>query len=90
MSGDAPFGSDLVFEAPAIPGLTVHVEICEDRWVPTSPSTFGAMAGATVLANLSNSNVTIGKPEYRRLLCSAQSAKCIAAYLYSGAGQPQS
>src|SRR5437667_12035642 len=54
------------------------------------PSTLAAMAGATVLANLSASNSIVGKSEYRRLLCSSQSAKCIAAYLYTGAGPGES
>ncbi len=87
---DVPFGSDLIFEAPDLPGFSLHIEICEDLWVPTPPSTFGALAGATILANLSASNVTIGKPEYRRLLCASQSGRCIAAYLYSGAGPGES
>jgi NAD+ synthase (glutamine-hydrolysing) len=73
-----------------MPGFSLHVEICEDLWVPTPPSTFGALAGATILANLSASNVTIGKPEYRRLLCASQAGRCIAAYLYSGAGPGES
>jgi NAD+ synthase (glutamine-hydrolysing) len=71
-------------------GMGVHVEICEDLWVPIPPSTDAALAGANVLVNLSASNVTIGKPDYRRLLCAAQSAKCVAAYLYSGAGPGES
>ena len=86
---EVPFGSDLVFTAPEL-GIALHVEICEDLWVPIPPSTEAALAGANVLANLSASNVTIGKPEYRRLLCAAQSAKCVAAYLYSAAGPGES
>jgi NAD+ synthase (glutamine-hydrolysing) len=85
-----PFGSDLVFEAANLPGFAVHAEICEDVWTPIPPSTYAALAGATVLANLSASNVTIGKADYRRLLCSSQSAKCIAAYIYTGAGPGES
>ncbi len=85
-----PFGSDLIFEAPGVPGFALHVEICEDVWVPAPPSTYAAMAGATVLANLSASDVTIGKADYRRLLCQSQSAKCLAAYLYGGAGYGES
>src|SRR5206468_3137017 len=72
------------------PDLALHIEICEDVWVPLPPSTLAAMAGATVLANLSASNSIVGKSEYRRLLCSSQSAKCIAAYLYTGAGPGES
>ena len=86
----APFGPDLLFEAADIPGLIVHVEICEDVWVPSPPSNDGALAGATVLANLSASNITIGKADTRRLLCQAQSARCLAAYLYAAAGQGES
>ena len=85
-----PFGNDLIFEASNVPGLAVHVEICEDVWSPIPPSTFAALAGATVLANLSASNITVGKTDYRRLLCASQSAKCISAYLYSAAGPGES
>ena len=84
------FGNDLVFEGANLAGFTFHVEICEDVWVPIPPSTYAAMAGATLLANLSASDVTIGKAEYRKLLCASQSAKCVAAYLYSAAGPGES
>lgn len=84
--GDALFGSDLLFDAPGCPGLIFHVEICEDVWVPIPPSSRAALAGATVFANLSASNITLGKADYRRLLCASQSGRCIGAYLYSGAG----
>jgi NAD+ synthase (glutamine-hydrolysing) len=86
----APFGPDLVFEAPAVPDFALHVELCEDLWAPVPPSTAAALAGATVLANLSASDVTIGKADYRRLLCQSQSARCLAAYLYAGAGYGES
>ncbi len=86
----APFGNDLIFEASNVEGFKLHVEICEDVWTPIPPSSLAAMAGATVLANLSASNITIGKAEYRRTLCAAQSGKCIAAYLYSAAGPGES
>ena len=85
-----PFGNDLVFDATNVENFALFVEICEDLWVPIPPSTWGALAGATVLANLSASNITIGKAEYRRALCAGQSAKCIAAYLYSAAGPGES
>jgi len=85
-----PFGNDLVFDAINVEGLKLHVEICEDVWTPIPPSTYAALAGATVLANLSASNITIGKAEYRRSLCAGQSGKCIAAYLYSAAGPGES
>ncbi len=87
---DVPFGTDLLFETPDLPGFCLHVEICEDLWSPLPPSTDAALAGATVLANLSASNITIGKAEYRRALCAAQSGKCLAAYLYSAAGPGES
>jgi len=85
-----PFGSDIVYEVGAIAGFALHVEICEDVWVPVPPSSYAAAAGATVLANLSASNIVIGKAEYRRLLCASQSGRCVAAYLYSAAGSGES
>src|SRR5438552_2217024 len=85
-----PFGNDLIFEAENVDGFALHVEICEDVWTPIPPSTYAALAGATVLANLSASNITIGKAEYRRSLCASQSGKCIATYLYSAAGPGES
>ena len=86
----APFGPDLLFAADDIPDLVVHAEICEDVWVPNPPSGDAAVAGATVLTNLSASNITIGKAETRRLLCRSQSARCLAAYLYAAAGTGES
>ena len=86
----APFGPDLLFAADDVPGLVVHAEICEDIWVPLPPSTLGALAGATVLLNLSASNITIGKADTRRLLARAQSARCLAAYAYAAAGVGES
>ncbi len=89
--GDAvPFGSDLLFHVVDVPDLVLAVEICEDVWVPVPPSTYATMAGATVVANLSGSNITIGKAGYRRQLCSAQSARTISAYVYAGAGADES
>ena len=85
-----PFGSDLVFEATNVRDFALHVEICEDVWSPIPPSSYAALAGATVLANLSASNITVGKAEYRRDLCASQSGRCIAAYLYSAAGPGES
>jgi NAD+ synthase (glutamine-hydrolysing) len=87
---DAPFGPDLLFRAGDLPDLTIHLEICEDVWVPMPPSGIGALAGATVLANLSASNITIGKADTRRLLAQSQSARCAAAYLYAAAGTGES
>jgi NAD+ synthase (glutamine-hydrolysing) len=85
-----PFGSQLIFVAGNFPGFKLSVEICEDLWSPLPPSTLASLAGATVIANLSASNATIGKADYRREICAAQSGKCVAAYLYSAAGQGES
>ncbi len=87
---EAPFGADLLFEARDVPGFLVHAEICEDLWVPLPPSSVAALSGATVLANLSASNITIGKSETRHLLTRAQSARCLAAYIYAAAGVGES
>ncbi|HVJ13517.1 MAG TPA: NAD(+) synthase, partial [Burkholderiales bacterium] len=84
----APFGADLLFRCA--PKLVLHVEICEDLWVPVPPSSFAALAGATVIANLSASNVVVGNDGYRHQLVGNQSARCLAAYLYSAAGQGES
>jgi NAD+ synthase (glutamine-hydrolysing) len=85
-----PFGADLVFACRDVPGLALFIEICEDLWTPIPPSTYGALAGATVLVNLSASNITIGKADYRRSLCEAQSARTISAYIYTAAGLGES
>lgn len=84
------FGTDILIEAEDVPGLTLHAEICEDVWTPLPPSTYAAMAGATVLLNLSASNITIGKADERHSLCRNQSSRCLAAYLYSAAGAGES
>ncbi|GAB4124126.1 MAG: NAD(+) synthase [Roseiflexaceae bacterium] len=85
-----PFGTDLIYTAENLAGLAIHTEICEDVWTPIPPSTYAALGGATVLCNLSASNITIGKAAYRRDLCAAQSGTCVAAYLYSAAGPGES
>jgi NAD+ synthase (glutamine-hydrolysing) len=85
-----PFGSDIIFDATNVVDFSLHVEICEDVWTPIPPSTYAALAGATILANLSASNITIGKADFRRDLCASQSGKCIAAYMYSAAGPGES
>lgn len=85
-----PFGADLLFTADNCTDFTLHVEICEDGWVPLPPSGFAALAGASVLANLSASNIVVGKADYRRQLCASHSARFLAAYLYSAAGQGES
>ena len=86
----APVGSDLLFVAADLPGFVLHVEICEDMWVPLPPSTLGALAGATVLANLSGSPITIGRAESRRQLAQSASTRCLAAYVYAAAGAGES
>src|SRR6266480_3581231 len=83
---DVPFGTGLLFRPAEVPAFVLHVEICEDLWVPAPPSSFAALAGATVIGNLSASNIIIGKEGYRHQLVSNQSARCLAAYLYSAAG----
>jgi NAD+ synthase (glutamine-hydrolysing) len=85
-----PFGSDVIYEAVDYDDLRIHAEICEDLWAPIPPSSYAALAGATVLCNLSASNITIGKADYRRDLCASQSGRCIAAYLYTAAGPGES
>lgn len=84
---ETPFGIDLLFEAGPV---VVGVEICEDLWVPTPPSSFQTLAGANLLLNLSASNETIGKNKYRSDLVLSQSGRCIAAYAYSSSGPTES
>ncbi|MBB3398048.1 NAD(+) synthase [Rhizobium sp. BK060] len=85
-----PFGTDLIFAAEDMDDFIFHIEICEDLWAPAPPSDFGALAGALILANLSASNITVGKADTRKLLCSAQSARSLSAYVYSAAGPGES
>lgn len=87
---DVRFGPDLVFRCLDVPGLDLHVEVCEDMWVPVPPSAEAALAGATVLANLSGSPITVARAEDRRLLVRSASARCAAAYVYAAAGQGES
>ncbi len=88
LSRRVPFGNDLIFQGPG--DFALAVEVCEDVWAPIPPSTYAALGGATILANLSASNITVGKDEYRRDLCASQSGKCVAGYLYSAAGPGES
>ena len=85
-----PFGTDRLFAADDVEGLTLGVEICEDLWVPIPPSSAQALAGATVLVNLSASNEVIGKAAYRRQLVVNQSGRCLAAYVYASCGVHES
>ncbi|TVQ55684.1 MAG: NAD(+) synthase, partial [Rhodobacteraceae bacterium] len=87
---DVPFGVDLLFDAEDLPGFTLALEVCEDVWTPIPPSARAAMAGATVVANLSASNATVGKSDYRHALCRTTSARQLCAYLYSAAGRGES
>src|SRR5437762_4226592 len=81
-----PFGTDLLVRAGHLPGFVLHTDVCEDLWTPVPPGTIAALSGATVLANLSASNVTVGKWEYRKDLVRSSSAKNLAVQLYSAAG----
>jgi len=85
-----PFGQEILFKSANDSAFTFFVEICEDLWVPIPPSCKAALAGATVILNLSASNITIGKTEYRHNLVANQSARCLAAYLYTAAGTGES
>ena len=85
-----PFGPNLLFEVADVPGLTFHVEVCEDMWVPVPPSSLAALAGATVLVNLSGSPITVGRAEDRKLLARASSSRGLAAYVFAAAGQGES
>ena len=87
---EAPFGPDLLFAASDVSGFVLHVEICEDMFVPIPPSAEAALAGATVLANLSGSPITIGRAEDRSLLARSASSRCLAAYVYAAAGEGES
>ena len=90
LGDEVPFGPDLLFAAEDVAGLVLHVEICEDMFVPVPPSAHAALAGATVLANLSGSPITIGRAEDRALLARSASARCLAAYVYAAAGEGES
>ncbi len=85
-----PFGTDLLFAASDLKDFVIHAEICEDYWAATPPSTMGALAGATVLCNLSASNIVVGKARERAMLSASQSSRTISAYVYSAAGPGES
>ncbi|MEG2350378.1 MAG: NAD(+) synthase [Hungatella sp.] len=88
--GEVPMGTNLLFRCSTMPGLIVAAEICEDVWVPCPPSIAHAMAGATVIANCSASDETVGKDSYREALIAGQSARLLCAYLYANAGEGES
>ncbi len=85
-----PFGTNILLEAEGIDGLLIGCEICEDIWAPVSPGNVHAMAGATLLVNLSASDETVGKDEYRKMLVRSTSAKLICGYVYASAGTGES
>ena len=85
-----PFGTDLIFAATDLADLVIGIDICEDYWAPIPPSSYAALAGATLLCNLSASNIVVGKSADRAYLSAAQSARAIAAYVFSAAGSGES
>ncbi len=85
-----PFGTNILFQCETMHGLTIGCEICEDLWVANPPGTDHAMMGATIIANLSASNETIGKDEYRELLVKSSSARLLCGYIYTSAGEGES
>jgi NAD+ synthase (glutamine-hydrolysing) len=87
---DVPFGSDLLFAADDVPGFVLNVEICEDMWVPIPASAEAALAGATLIANLSGSPITVAKAEERKVLCLSGSSRLLAGYIFSAAGEGES
>ncbi|MBU2033665.1 MAG: NAD(+) synthase [Alphaproteobacteria bacterium] len=87
---EVPFGVDLIFAHESIPGFVFGMEICEDFWSPVQPGTQAALAGATILLNLSASNITIGKSDERHMLSRASSSRSVCAYAYSASGHGES
>ncbi len=90
MGKSVPFGTNILFTCETLHGLTVGCEICEDLWVADAPAVNHALKGATVIANLSASNETIGKDEYRELLVKSVSARLLCGYVYASAGEGES
>ena len=87
---EVPFGNRILFRSVSDEDFTVAAEICEDLWVPNPPSVSHALAGANIIVNLSASDETTGKADYRRLLIRSQSAKTVSAYVYADAGDGES
>ncbi len=85
-----PFGTKLLFACEGMPSLLVGCEICEDMWAVETPGTSHALAGATVLVNLSASNETVTKDEYRKMLIESGSARLVCGYVYASAGEGES
>jgi NAD+ synthase (glutamine-hydrolysing) len=90
LDGGTNFGANQIFYHTDNTDFSFHVEICEDFWAPTPPSSKGALAGATILFNLSASNITIGKAQDRAVLCDSQSRRAIAAYVFAAGGRGES
>lgn len=87
---EVPIGTNLLFTCLTMPDVVVAAEICEDLWVPNPPSTSHALAGATIICNLSASDEMVGKRTYRDSLVSGQSARLVSAYVYATAGEGES
>ncbi|WP_232631403.1 NAD(+) synthase [Methylobacterium sp. Leaf118] len=87
---DAPFGTDLIFQAEDLPAFRLAIEVCEDLWVPQTPGMEAALAGATVIANPSGSPITVGRADSRELLTRAASMRGLCAYVYAAAGTGES
>lgn len=85
-----PFGTDVLVHVDDVPGLVVHAEVCEDVWVPIPPSHEAALAGATVLLNLSASPITVARADDRHLMARSASMRCNAAYVYAAASEGES
>lgn len=90
MGQEVYFGSRILFQCENMPEFILGVEICEDLWIPNSPSISHCIAGATVIANLSASDEITGKAQFRRELVKSQSAKLVCGYIYSDAGEGES
>jgi len=90
LGNEIPFGGSILFRCADMPAVTIAVELCEDVWMPVPPSCDHAMAGATIIANLSASDEVTGKDVYRRELIKGQSARLIAGYIYADAGEGES
>ncbi len=90
MGEEIYFGSRIIFQCQDMPEFILGVEICEDLWIPQSPSIEHCIAGATIIANLSASDELTGKDSYRRELVKSQSARLVCGYLYSDAGEGES
>lgn len=87
---DVPFGCDILFQDEDMEEFCVGVEICEDLWSPVPPSSYAAVSGACVVANLSASNELVNKASYRKELVKQQSARLVCAYVYSSSGVDES